>query len=416
MKHVLDNPVRASLLGPHARFAIQHGSVLRYPSEVAPFVAIPDEPDAATWTDLSALVGPGALAAVSGGDLTPPPGWEVVTDGVGVQMVDDGVDARPDPEAILLGPADVPEILDLVARTRPGPFLPRTVELGRYLGLRHGDSLVAMAGERLHPPGWTEISAVCTDPRYRGRGFASRLVRAVAAGIRRRGETPLLHAAAANVTAIRLYETLGFRLRRHTRFVALRVPEPAANPSATPATELRWVDYADPLVLPMLRELDHEYGHRYGHTLGDITEEIRRERARFAPPDGGLVLLLEDGVPVSGGAFRRWDAETAELKRIWTDSRHRRRGLARRVLAELEREITARGYARIYLTTGWRQPEAQNLYLRTDYRPLYDNSLSPEEIGKHPFEKHLDRSTQRPRPSCGRSDSPITSCPTTGTS
>jgi predicted GNAT family acetyltransferase len=81
-----------------------------------------------------------------------------------------------------------------------------------------------MAGERLHPPGWTEISAVCTDERYRGRGLATRLVRAVAAGIRERGETPLLHAAATNVTAIRLYESLGFVLRRHTRFVAVGMP------------------------------------------------------------------------------------------------------------------------------------------------------------------------------------------------
>ncbi|MFI7131681.1 GNAT family N-acetyltransferase [Nonomuraea sp. NPDC050153] len=81
-----------------------------------------------------------------------------------------------------------------------------------------------MAGERLHPPGWTEISAVCTDPAHRGRGLATRLVLAVAAGIRDRGETPFLHASAANVGAIRLYQRLGFRLRRTTNFRAVRVP------------------------------------------------------------------------------------------------------------------------------------------------------------------------------------------------
>ncbi|TCK22118.1 GNAT family N-acetyltransferase [Pseudonocardia endophytica] len=226
MWHVLDNPARASLLGPHARFAVRQGSVLRYPPDVAPFVAMPDEPDSGAWADVVALVGPGALAQISGGDVTPPEGWVVVTDGEGVQMVDGGMRPEPDPEAVVLGPDDVPEILELVARTRPGPFGPRTVELGTYLGLRHDGELVAMAGERLHPPGWTEISAVCTDPRFRGRGLASRLVRAVAAGIRERGETPLLHAAATNVTAIRLYEELGFRLRRRTRFVALRAPAP----------------------------------------------------------------------------------------------------------------------------------------------------------------------------------------------
>jgi ribosomal protein S18 acetylase RimI-like enzyme len=134
------------------------------------------------------------------------------------------VDVRPDEEAVRLGAHDVPDMLALVERTRPGPFLPRTVELGTYLGIRRGGQLIAMAGERLHPPGWTEISAVCTDAAYRGRGLGSRLVRAVAAGIKERGETPFLHTAAANTGAIGLYESLGFRLRRTTRFTGVRVP------------------------------------------------------------------------------------------------------------------------------------------------------------------------------------------------
>ena len=154
-----------------------------------------------------------------------PDGWEVTFDIDGVQMVDDGLAAAPDPEAVVLGPADVPEMLDLVERTKPGPFLPRTVELGTYLGIRREGALVAMAGERLHPPGWTEISAVCTDPAARGEGLASRLILAVAHGIRERGETPFLHTGAGNTNAIRLYESLGFRLRRTTAFLAARAPE-----------------------------------------------------------------------------------------------------------------------------------------------------------------------------------------------
>jgi GNAT superfamily N-acetyltransferase len=156
-----------------------------------------------------------------------------------------------------------------------------------------------------------------------------------------------------------------------------------------PALEVRQVAYSDPLVVPMLTELSHEYWTRYRHTLGDIGEEMRSRPTEFAPPDGGLVLLLDGGEPVAGGAFRRHDEVTAELKRIWTHSAHRRRGLARRVLDELEREITARGYRRIYLTTGPRQPEAKGLYLATGYTPLYDPELPPEQIGKHPFEKEL---------------------------
>jgi predicted GNAT family acetyltransferase len=129
--------------------------------------------------------------------------------------------AEPDQEAVQLGHEDVPEMLDLVGRTRPGPFLPRTVELGSYLGIRRNGALVAMAGERMHPPGYTEISAVCTDPDARGSGLASRLMRAVAYGIRARGETPILHAASTNDTAIRLYEKLGFAVRREFEFVGL---------------------------------------------------------------------------------------------------------------------------------------------------------------------------------------------------
>ena len=96
-------------------------------------------------------------------------------------MVGTGVHGEPDPEAVVLTGADAAEVLDLVDRTEPGPFRKRTVELGRYLGIRRDGPLVAMAGERLRVPGYTEISAVCTDPAYRGQGLAARLTRAVAA-------------------------------------------------------------------------------------------------------------------------------------------------------------------------------------------------------------------------------------------
>ncbi len=223
---VLDSAVWAALTGPHHhRFAEIRGQAARYHPDVAPFVTVSAQADEGVWDDLAGLVGPGAVFALTGTSLTPPEHWEVVMRAPGVQLVDTALRAEPDPEAVRLTAADVPEILDLIDRTRPGPFLPRTVELGTYLGIRRGGALVAMAGERLHPPGWTEISAVCTDPAHRGQGLATRLVRAVAAGIRERGETPFLHAAATNTSAIRLYESIGFTLRRHTTFSAVRVPD-----------------------------------------------------------------------------------------------------------------------------------------------------------------------------------------------
>jgi ribosomal protein S18 acetylase RimI-like enzyme len=78
---------------------------------------------------------------------------------------------------------------------------------------------------RIRPPGWTEISAVCTDPQHRGRGLATRLIRAVAAGVRERGDVPFRHAAADNAPAIRLYESIGFTLRRRSTILLVRSPE-----------------------------------------------------------------------------------------------------------------------------------------------------------------------------------------------
>jgi GNAT superfamily N-acetyltransferase len=222
--HPLDYAAWASLTGPHRHFAETHGQAVRYPVDVAPFVAVAPDHDDGVWDDLAALAGPGAIVSVSGPIGAAPAGWEPVGRGQGLQMIGAGLEVATDPDLIELGPADVPDMLALIERTRPGPFLPRTIELGRYLGIRRGNTLIAMAGERLHPPGWTEISAVCTDATYRGEGLATRLVRAVGAGIKARGETPFLHVVATNTNAIRLYEQLGFEVRRRATFQAIRVP------------------------------------------------------------------------------------------------------------------------------------------------------------------------------------------------
>jgi len=222
MTHPLDNPVLRSLTGAHARLALTQGRAARYPADVSPFCALPGEPDAADWADAARLVAPGEMVLFPALHTEPPPDWEVLGLGEGVQLVADRMDARPDDEAVTLGPADVPDMLRLAERTKPGPFLPRTIEMGTYLGIRRDGELVAMAGERLRPPGWTEISAVCTDPAWRGHGFASRLTGAVAARIIARGDVPFLHAIATNVTAVRLYKDLGFAHRRDIQFPLLR--------------------------------------------------------------------------------------------------------------------------------------------------------------------------------------------------
>lgn len=229
----LDNPVWVSLTTTHAHLAEGTGRGRRFPADVSPFAGVADQADPAAWHDLAALVGPGVEVVVPALTVDPPAGFTVTRHFPGVQLVaTDALRGGPLPAAVELGEDDVADALDLVSRTGPGPFGPRTRLLGRYLGVREGGRLLAMAGERLRPTGATEISAVCTDPAARGRGLATALVRAVAHGVRERGELPFLHAAAQNARAIGLYEHLGFRWRRDVDFATVRTPVP--GPGARP--------------------------------------------------------------------------------------------------------------------------------------------------------------------------------------
>jgi polar amino acid transport system permease protein len=159
-------------------------------------------------------------------------------------------------------------------------------------------------------------------------------------------------------------------------------PQPQA-----PGLEVRCVRAADPAAEVLITEMGYQYLARYGP--GDDLNSYRP--GDFEPPAGALLLLLEGGEPVAGGAFRRYDEDTAEFKRIWTLSSRRRQELARRVARELELAAAACGYQRVRLTTGPRQPEARSLYLATGYTPLFDIRIDPEAIGPLAFEKELRR-------------------------
>jgi ribosomal protein S18 acetylase RimI-like enzyme len=216
---VLENPAWAALSGPQACFAEASGDAVRFLPDVSPFCALADPGSASAWRDLATLTG---HALLTGPSISPGPGWELAVSVPGLQMVGQSMTGVEDPEAVVLTETDVPEILDLVERAQPGPFRKRTIELGRYLGIRHQGRLIAMAGERFRLPGWTEVSAVCTDPDFRGRGLGARLTLAVAAGILGRGELPFLHTAADNDSAIRLYERLGFEPSGDVIFASYR--------------------------------------------------------------------------------------------------------------------------------------------------------------------------------------------------
>jgi ribosomal protein S18 acetylase RimI-like enzyme len=223
----LDNPVWHALTGTQAQYSEGSSLALRYQTDVATFAALPDEVGADAWDALRRLVGPGNAAVLfRPAPLTRPVAWRAAIRMNSLQMVATTTIGETDPAFVRLGQPEVAEMLALVERTKPGPFAARTVELGTYLGYRSPVSgeLVAMAGERVHPAGYTELSAVCTDAEARKQGLATRLVRAVAAGIEARGETPILHVLAENHNAIRVYEALGFTTRVAFETLILRAP------------------------------------------------------------------------------------------------------------------------------------------------------------------------------------------------
>jgi ribosomal protein S18 acetylase RimI-like enzyme len=251
--HVLDNPVWHALRGPQRVLGRATEQVGRFDGDVSPFGALADGADVdLAWPELARLLGPKGTAELTGDLPDPPAGWTVTSRLEGVQMVAERLRGQPTelgsrregatsspprqtapetsavktiaPSPVPLGAANVPEMMALVKVAQPGPFEARTIEFGGYMGIRIDGDLVAMAGERLRPPGYTEISAVATHPDYRRRGLARQVVLSVADNIIRRGDTPILHALLRNPGAIDLYESLGFTARRPMTFQCLEAP------------------------------------------------------------------------------------------------------------------------------------------------------------------------------------------------
>lgn len=229
--HPLDNPVWQSLSTIHAHFAIICDDARRFRRDVSVLAGLA-KPTPENYDSLASLLEPGkTVNLMLEAPPDPPPAWTAVSTGPLIQMLcERGVSAegardgvRPDqPHFIRLTEADVPEMLALTKLTIPGPFNARTHELGDYFGIRADGKLVAMAGERLRVPGYTEVSAVCTHPDHLGRGYASALIKMLMERIRNRGELPFLHVRSTNSRAIQLYEHLGFRKRTSLHYAVLR--------------------------------------------------------------------------------------------------------------------------------------------------------------------------------------------------
>lgn len=220
--HALDRPVWNSLISHRATFALGEGMARRLGPQYGPLTGAMDaSPE--SQAALAALPSDeGGLWMLEADPVAAPPGMAVAQEAVGTQMVADRlIDADSDLAWINLTDADAPEMLALATLTKPGPFAAETHRLGQFIGVKQDGVLVAMAGERMRLPGFTEVSGVCTHPDHRGKGYAAALMRAVMARIIATGETPFLHAYASNTGAIALYETLGFRVRRRMAVTVL---------------------------------------------------------------------------------------------------------------------------------------------------------------------------------------------------
>ncbi|AMA57737.1 GNAT family N-acetyltransferase [Bradyrhizobium sp. CCGE-LA001] len=223
---LLDRPIWSALTTSHKHLAEGGPRALRYPVDMTPFADMIDM-SAASFAALGDLMSGSQVAVL----FTPEPvdvpaAFKVVLAETGEQMIGSPADSPlRDAEIVTLGAADVPAMMALTELTKPGPFAARTHQLGTFLGIRIGGELVAMTGERMKPGKFTEMTAVCVHPDYRGRGYAQALLAAVARQIEARGEFPFLHVFSHNTSAIALYQRQGMRIRRRLYVTVLMKQE-----------------------------------------------------------------------------------------------------------------------------------------------------------------------------------------------
>jgi len=224
MPHPLDNPVWASLTSRHASLARRAGRAVRYPADVAPFIAVGAR-DVEAANDVAGLVGPGERVIFVGPAPSLPPDWHVEQSVDIAQMTcRERLEVIDGPDVRALTREHVPDMLALTALVYPHYFRRRTIEMGGYIGIYDGTVLAAMAGRRMHFDGHQEISAVCTHPDHVGRGYARRLIAMLTNEILDDGQLAFLHFSHENVRAKALYEQIGYAYRTDIPLLAVRKP------------------------------------------------------------------------------------------------------------------------------------------------------------------------------------------------
>ena len=212
MRKLLDNIMWHALTGPHSRYANGTGGARRYAFGFSPLLGFenPANPD---FGALAGCCSPDEHFYCAGWSGSAPADWQVEAETTMFKMVWEARIPKAEEalDAVPLGPEHVQQALGLANLTRPGPFGPRTIELGEYFGYFDGPDLVAMAGERMFAGALREVSGVCTHPKFQGRGLAGRLMLKLVYRQMLRGETPFLHVMRDNGVARQLYERMGFR-------------------------------------------------------------------------------------------------------------------------------------------------------------------------------------------------------------
>lgn len=213
--HPLDNPIWTALTTRQQPIAEGGALARRYPTAIAPFAGFADSSPAAFGALHAMMSSTDRAALFTTEPVTPPASFTVQMEATGEQMIGNPRDVPGvAPDLVRLGAADAPEMLALAELTKPGPFSLRTHELGNFFGIRVDGRLAAMTGERMKPANYTEMTAVCVHPDFRGRGYAQALLAAVSRQIVARGEIPFLHVFSNNAPAIALYERQGMTIRR----------------------------------------------------------------------------------------------------------------------------------------------------------------------------------------------------------
>jgi predicted GNAT family acetyltransferase len=221
--HPLDHPIWTALTTTQQALAEGDARVRRYPTDMTPFADMPDL-SVENFAALRAMMSPTDIAVLFTPEaVAPPAGFNVALAETGEQLIGTPAETPANRiEIVTLGVDDVPAMLELTALTKPGPFSARTHELGTFLGIKVDGQLAAMAGERMKPGPYTEITAVCVHPSHRGRGYGQTLLGAVARQIVARGEIPFLHVFTSNHSAIALYRRQGMEIRRRFHITVLK--------------------------------------------------------------------------------------------------------------------------------------------------------------------------------------------------